>query len=212
MGEEDQDVRPRIGELLDDGCWLTDPLDGTQEFAHANPGFSCVVGYVRDGRSLVGAAYFPVWDEMFSAAEGMGATLNGTAIRVSAVTALERALVAIPQTNVSTPERAERFVEQTARLLAHAEGMRMPGARSYMVCGIAAGRYDLTSTFAPRQAPPAERPFRGAPWETVAFVVIVQEAGGAVASLSGGPPDLLDHNTYAATRELLEAYQAVMSV
>jgi fructose-1,6-bisphosphatase/inositol monophosphatase family enzyme len=94
-------------------------------------------------------------------------------------------------------------------VLPRVEGFRMPGARSLMVCGVAAGRYDITSTF-PRLGVPSDRPFLGQPWETAAFVVLVREAGGAVAALDGGPPDLLGYNTYAATRELIGAYQALM--
>ena len=210
IGEEDIELRAGLGELLDGGCWLTDPLDGTQEFSHSNPGFSCVVGYVAASRSLVGAVYFPMWGEMFSAAEGLGATLNGGATGVSSVSKLEQALVAVPQSNVSNPERRALFIEQVSTLLPHIEGLRMPGARSLMVCGVAAGRYDLTSTFQ-RLGQPADRPFVGQPWETAAFVVLVEEAGGVVASLDGGPPDLLGYNTYAATHELIAAYQAVMA-
>jgi len=209
VGEEDMELGGRIAELLEGACWLTDPLDGTQEFSHGNPGFSCVVGYVKEGEPLVGAAYFAVWDEMFSAAAGMGATLNGAPIRVSVVTKLEQALFAVPQSNVSTPERQQRFVERVERLLPRVEGFRMPGARSLMACGVAAGRYDITSTFDLRRELSPDRPFSGQPWETVAFVVLVHEAGGAVVSLDGGPPDLLGYNTYAASRELIEAYLSV---
>jgi fructose-1,6-bisphosphatase/inositol monophosphatase family enzyme len=209
VGEEDLELRASLGELLDGGCWLTDPLDGTQEFAHGNPGFSCVVGYVANGRSLVGAVYFPVWDEMFSASEGGGATMNGGVVHVSGVSKLEQALVAVPQSNVSSPERAALFVQHVSKLVPHVEGLRMPGARSLMVCGVAAGRYDLTSTF-PRFGMPVDRPFVGQPWETAAFVVLVEEAGGVVASVEGDGPELLGYNTYAATRELIEAYRAVI--
>jgi fructose-1,6-bisphosphatase/inositol monophosphatase family enzyme len=211
VGEEDIEARARIGELLESGCWLTDPLDGTQDFAHTNTGFSCVVGYVRSGEPQAGAVYFPVLDELFSAAVGLGATLNGASVRVSGVTELERALYATPQSNASSAERVERFAQRITRLLPHVEGLRMPGSSSIMVCGVAAGRYDLMSILSPRLGPASDRPYAGQPWETAAYVVLVREAGGAVGSIAGGPPDLLGYNTYAASQRLLDQYTALMA-
>ncbi len=86
-----------------------------------------------------------------------------------------------------------------AKLMPHVEAFRMPGAPSMMACSVAAGRYDITSFLSPRQEPPpGGNPFPGQPWETCAFVLLVQEAGGAVQRFGGGPPDLLGHNAYAA--------------
>jgi myo-inositol-1(or 4)-monophosphatase len=211
VGEEDLELRTRIGELLRDGCWLTDPLDGTQEYTHGNPAVSCIVGYAREGQPVVGAAHFAVWDELFSAARGMGATLNGVPIHVSKVTKLSEALFAAPQVNTNSPEGLERFAARMTKLISNVEGFRMPGAQTYMVCGVAAGRYDITSVINPRIQLPVSRPYHGAPWETIALVVLVQEAGGAVASLDGGPPDLLSYNVYAASRPLLDDYVALMA-
>jgi fructose-1,6-bisphosphatase/inositol monophosphatase family enzyme len=210
VGEEDMQLRTRIGDVLEGGCWLTDPLDGTQEFAHGNPAFSCVVGYVKDGRPLAGAAYFAALGELFSAAEGRGATLNGAPIHVSGVTDLQQALFAAPQSNFSTPERREQFTRRMSLLLPHVEGFRMPGARSYMVCGVAVGRYDVTAELSPRREPPADRPYRGQPWETAGLAVIAREAGAAITRLGGGPLDLLEHNAYAACQSLLDQYFAIL--
>src|SRR5436190_879479 len=46
------------------------------------------------GELVVGVVYDPRQDEMFAAAAGMGATLNGTPLRTSATTGLETALLA----------------------------------------------------------------------------------------------------------------------
>jgi myo-inositol-1(or 4)-monophosphatase len=211
VGEEDIELRTRIGDLLQDGCWLTDPLDGTQEYAHGNPAVSCIVGYAQGGQPWVGAAYFAVWDELFSASQGMGATLNGSPIRVNNVTRLQEALFAAPQVYTNTPGGLERFAHRMSKPIPNVEGFRMPGAQTYMVCGVAAGRYDVTSVINPRLELPTSRPYHGAPWETIALVVLVQEAGGAVASLDGGAPDLLSYNVYAASRALLDEYVALMS-
>jgi myo-inositol-1(or 4)-monophosphatase len=210
IGEEDLQLRRSLPNLLQSSCWLTDPLDGTQEFAHGNPGFSCVVGYVINSRPLVGAVYFPAWEELFSAVAGLGATLNGAVISVSPVQKLEHALLAVPQSNSSTAERVAKFVEQISKVLPHVEGLRIPGARSYMACGVAAGRYDIASTFDLGRERSPDGPFRCQPWETAAFAVLVQEAGGAIRGRGGGPPDLLDYNVYGACESLLDDYLELM--
>ena len=210
IGEEDKDGFADIERTLDYGCWLTDPLDGTLEYVHGAPGFSCVVSYAEGGRPLAAAVYFAAWDELFSAAEGMGATLNGAPIRVSGQRELSVALFATPHRSTK-PEDAERFGALMAKLVPHVEAFRVPGAPSTMACSVAAGRYDIFSFLSPRQEPqPGGNPFPGQPWETCAFVLLVQEAGGAVQRFGGGAPDLLGHNAYAATPELLEQFFAVM--
>jgi myo-inositol-1(or 4)-monophosphatase len=210
VGEEDEVGWDRLPALMQAGCWLTDPLDGTLEFVHGNPNFSCVVSCVQDGESQVGAVYFAVFDEMFSAAKGRGATLNGAPIHVSGVTRLDQALFATPHRS-TTPERIAHFTERMARLLPHVEAFRMLGAPSVMAAYVAAGRLDITSFLSPRQEPVPGRPFQGQPWETAAFVLLVQEAGGAVRPFAGGSPDLLNYNAYAASPQLLDQYFSVMA-
>lgn len=211
VGEEDFEARTRIGHLLDGGCWLTDPLDGTQNFSHGTMDFSCVVGFVRQGEPLAGAAYFAALSEMFSAAAGQGATLNGASIHVSGVGELSQALVVTPPSNASTPDRIQRFSERVMKLMPHIEGLRVMGASSGMVCGVAAGRYDLMTVINSRLGPPPDRPYAGQPWETVGFVVIAREAGAAICAQDGGPVDLMGFNVYAASQSLLDEYVDLMA-
>jgi myo-inositol-1(or 4)-monophosphatase len=210
IGEEDGEDWDRLGDLMDGGCWLTDPLDGTLEFVHGSPGFSSIVSYVREGRPLTCAVYFAAWGELFSAAEGQGATLDGAPIKVSGQQNLNSALLATPHRSTN-PEHVQRFAELMARLLPHVEAFRIPGAPSLMACAVASGRYDIYSFLSPRQEPAPGRPFAGQPWESAAFILLVKEAGGAVQAFGGGAPDILGHNAYAASEELLEQFFAVMA-
>jgi myo-inositol-1(or 4)-monophosphatase len=210
IGEEDGEGWDRLGDLMAGGCWLTDPLDGTLEFVHGSPGFSSIVSYVREGRPLDCGIYFAAWGELFSAAEGQGATLNGGPIKVSGRRELRASLFATPHRSTD-PARARQFSELMARLLPHVEAFRIPGAPSVMACAVAAGRYDICSFLSPRQEPAPGRPFAGQPWETAAFILLVKEAGGAVQRFGGGAPDILGHNAYAASEELLEQFFAVMA-
>jgi myo-inositol-1(or 4)-monophosphatase len=122
IGEEDEGGWDALPALMRDGCWFTDPLDGTLEYVHGNPNFSAIVSYVQDGEPLVGAIYFAVFDEMFSAAKGRGATLNGASIRVSSVARLDRALFATPHRSTA-PDRVSDFTRRMAKLLPHVEAL-----------------------------------------------------------------------------------------
>src|SRR5260370_29815256 len=68
--------------------WHVDPLDGTTNFAHGYPCFSVSIALSQRGALLVGVVYNPFYDELFAAARGAGATLNGKRIFVSKVDAL----------------------------------------------------------------------------------------------------------------------------
>ena len=62
---------------------MIDPLDGTTNFAHGFPFYSVSIAVERDGECIVGVVLDPVRDEIFTAARGEGAFLNGEPIHVS---------------------------------------------------------------------------------------------------------------------------------
>lgn len=76
-----------------DYTWIVDPIDGTKSFIHGVPLYGTVVGCVVKGEPRVGAVYLPPLGDMFLAAEGLGATWNGRACRVSEVSTVEEATV-----------------------------------------------------------------------------------------------------------------------
>ena len=60
--------------------WLVDPIDGTANFVYDLPHWCTSIAVVDDDGPLAGAVYAPVLGELFSAARGDGATLNGSPI------------------------------------------------------------------------------------------------------------------------------------
>jgi len=74
--------------------WIIDPLDGTTNFAHGFPQFCVSIGYERRGRLELAVVYDALKRELFLAARGRGARLNGRSIHVSATPSLDRALLA----------------------------------------------------------------------------------------------------------------------
>ena len=211
IGEEDHDRYDEVAALVQSGCWFTDPLDGTADYVHGSPHFSAIVSYVEAGEPLACAVYFRALGELFSAARGQGALLNGEPIHVSGMKRLSGAILATTFRG-SDPVRIRGFTQRVEKVLPHIEALRLPGAPGVMACAVACGRYDVFTMMGQAlEAPPAGRPFFGQPWETAAFVVLVQEAGGAVAALRGGPPDVLGYNVFAASQPLIDELAAVMA-
>jgi myo-inositol-1(or 4)-monophosphatase len=154
-------------------CWHVDPLDGTTNFAHGYPCFAVSIGLAEGGRPVAGVVFNPVTDELFAAARGEGASLNGMRIQVSAVEKLAVSLVAtgFPTHQRKRSANMNYYWEFTLR----SHGVRRDGAAALDLCSVACGRFDAFWEFGLKS------------WDSAAGVVIVEEAGGRVTDLSGGP-------------------------
>lgn len=117
--------------------WLLDPVDGTLNYVRGLPAW-CAAACVVDGAGpLACAVWDPVADELFSAARGQGATLNGAPLRAEGGVTLRDALVA---TFVDVRRRDAEVVAGTARLLRAAGALRAVGCGTLELAWIAAGR------------------------------------------------------------------------
>src|SRR5437660_4452546 len=74
-------------------CWIVDPIDGTANFAHGYPYYAISIALARGPELTHAVVLDPVHDELFTAIRGQGGLLNGVALRVSACTTLQHALV-----------------------------------------------------------------------------------------------------------------------
>lgn len=162
--------------------WILDPLDGTTNYAHGVPHF-CVSlaalamsGPGQLGDLLVGVVYDPMRDELFSAARGQGASLNGRPLGVSQARELERALLCtgFPY---DLQQRPEAPLGLFNRLIRQARGMRRMGSAALDLAWLAAGRFDGFFEFGLK------------PWDVAAGGLLIREAGGAIASIDGATWD-----------------------
>ena len=179
--------------------WYVDPLDGTTNFAHGFPVFCVVLGCERrpagslpeqDGEMVAGVIYDPLRDEMFSAARGAGATLNGKPIHVSRTRALQEALIAtgFPSQKRHRSPNVHFYQEFTLR----SHGVRRAGSAALDLAYVAAGRIDGYWEFILN------------PWDTSAGYLLVEEAGGTVTHFDGGK-FTLDSREVFATNGLIHA-------
>jgi myo-inositol-1(or 4)-monophosphatase len=195
VGEEDGLARDQLPPILDAACWLVDPLDGTQNYVHDFPSFAAGVAYVEDWQPLAGAVYVSVFDEMFSAGQGLGAALNGTPIKVVPPRALRDALVGVHIREVG-PAAVEQFLATTGRLLTGAHAVRLLGCPMVSLCYVAAGRMACFGTFSPSKL---------MPWDLAPAAIVLEEAGGVAATGDGAPFDILTPGiSGAASQGLLD--------
>lgn len=161
-----------------DVIWIVDPLDGTTNYAHRFPFFGVSIGVLRKGVVIAGAIFDPIRGEMFAAARGEGATLNGAPMGVSRTTALEDALLA---TGFAYVDRSGPRVENVAHFesfVRRAVAVRRPGAVTIDLAYVACGRLDGFW----------EKNLK--PWDMAAGALIIVESGGKVTSFDGSPYDL----------------------
>jgi len=189
--------------------WLVDPLDGTTNFAHGYPFYAVSVAVEEAdagrgsahgprGAIVAGAVYDPQRDECFSAARGQGASLNGRAIHVSAVSRLERGLLAtgFPY---DFRERPRESLDAFEAFLHEAQAVRRDGSAALNLCYLACGRFD------------GFWELKLHPWDTAAAWRIVEEAGGRLSDYAGGPFDPFGIECAGSNRLLHDAVLAVLA-
>ncbi len=152
--------------------WVIDPLDGTTNFAHGIPIFAVTIGLLKSNSPVVGVAYDPFRNEMFSAELGQGATLNDRPIHASSQTDLGHAAIStgFPYDLRTNPRNnLAQFVQFQLRT----QTVRHLGCASLDCSWTAMGRLDGYWEFGVK------------PWDIGAGALIVREAGGCVTSTDG---------------------------
>jgi myo-inositol-1(or 4)-monophosphatase len=146
-------------------CWIVDPIDGTTNFTNHIPHVGVSVALVNKGQAEIGVVYDPFRDELFSAAKGAGASLNGRAIGVGDKGELVECVVAtgFPYDRKGAWDLCGAIFE---KFLANSRGVRRFGAATLDGCWVACGRLD------------AYYELNLKPWDVAAIGLIVQEAGG----------------------------------
>lgn len=181
--------------------WIVDPLDGTVNFVHGIPHIGVSVALYEGTTPLVAVALDPLRDEVFTAASGSGAMLDGSPIRVSATRDPSLAVIAtgFPYDH---DRHAERYAATLGAVLARVNGIRRMGSAVLDLAWVAAGRYD------------GYWEFGLAPWDSAAGILLVGEAGGTVTDHKGSPSTPYAPSVVAANRalhdELLQTVAATL--
>ncbi len=148
--------------------WIIDPIDGTTNFACSGRDFSISVALYRGGRPELGFVYDVMADEMYAAAPGLGAYLNGSPLRSAGrATSLEGAVVDMSMDSCRLLR--ERTGAEAERLALAGRGHRALGCASLSICRIARGSLDMYVSA------------KLSIWDHAAADIVLAEAGGASA-------------------------------
>ena len=161
--------RGRAPDAGADRIWIVDPLDGTVNYANGIPIFCVSIALVVAGQPSVGVVYDPVRDELFAAASGSGASLDGLPIHHPDKEELRDCVVTL-----ALPYRGWRRRDRAIR-----RGVRVTrdiGSAALSLAYVANGRFDA---FVHRRGLSL--------WDVAAAALISAEAGATVTDTSGGP-------------------------
>ena len=164
MSEESADNTERLSKAR---VFVVDPIDGTLAFIKRKPEFTICAAVVEAGAPVAAAIYNPLTEEMFAAARGAGATLNGTAIRVSDRSTLEGCRMLVAQDVIAHPAWPKPWPPMDL-------GKR--ASIAYRMALVANGTYDAMMALSSKHE-----------WDSAAGTLIVQEAGGLATLHSGAP-------------------------
>jgi myo-inositol-1(or 4)-monophosphatase len=191
--EGEQEEKAQEAEYL----WLVDPLDGTTNYVHGYPSFCVSLAMAHRGEILVGCVYDPLRNELFYAAKGEGATLNGAQIAVSETRSLISSLL-----STGFPyERAtlsDSNVSYLGKLINRIQGVRRSGSLALDLAYVAAGRLD------------GHWEFHVKPWDTAAGALMVEEAGGRISGVVGQGWSPFDDDVVATNGEIHEELLAAL--
>ena len=163
LSEETRDDYSRLDKEL---VWVVDPIDGTKEFVSGIPEYAVSVALVEYGLPVLAVVYNPATEEMFAAAKGQGAWLNGETINAEhTLTAKPVLLASRSEIQRGEFEPFEPFAE-----------IRPCGSIAYKLALVAAGIADATFSLDPKNE-----------WDIAAGVLLVSESGGNVTNRSGAP-------------------------
>jgi histidinol-phosphatase len=164
------EVRPGEGvfgeEEGDDGGsvrWILDPIDGTRNFSRGMPVWATLIALEREGEIVCGVVSAPALGNRWWAARGEGAWRDGERIGVSRVARLADAAVSCA------------YARDLARLepeIWHGRGL----GDFWQSALVAEGAFDAAVDAGLSL------------WDYAPLVPLVEEAGGRIGALDGGPP------------------------
>jgi myo-inositol-1(or 4)-monophosphatase len=168
VGKTAEQTRPPAGSPP---VWVVDPLDGTVNYVHDVPAYCVSIGLWAEGRPLVGVILDPRQNELFTAAAGQGAFLNGKPIRVSQSPILRDSLIS---TGFPANWGAHlRNLDAWKKVSYHARALRRTGSTALNLAYVAAGRFD------------GYWAYDNYPWDVLGGAALVLEAGGALQTADG---------------------------
>lgn len=160
----------------DDFVWMLDPLDGTNNFTRGIPIFATSIALTHKEDTKMAVVYNAVTNTMFTSEKGKGAFWNGEKIEVSDIKIVSDCTLSFSR---------GRDKESRAKMLQHFDKVyplikspRVLSCASLELSYVASGRLDAFIIQGIKI------------WDFLGGLLMVEEAGGRVTGLDGGPWDL----------------------
>ena len=122
-------------------CWVVDPIDGTNSFVHGQIHYSISIALKKNGKTLLGAVYGPVMDQLYTAGYGQGAFCNGRKLNVSSCDILLDSMLGTGFACLRSDRQYNNlpfFVEIMPKI----RGVRRYGSVALDLCYVASGLLD----------------------------------------------------------------------
>lgn len=168
---EDGFLGEESGGAPGESFWAVDPIDGTTNFLRGIPLYAVSLAFVHERETLVGVVYVPPTDRLFQGVRGRGAEVDGRALRVSACARLEDALVGIGSSQRVAPAA---LAEVFRALYLGPVDLRRLGSAATALAFVADGTLD------------AFFEAHLSPWDALAGLLLVREAGGWTSDFAAG--------------------------
>ncbi len=184
LTEESEDD---LGRLSNDYVWIIDPVDGTKDFVAKDGGFTTNIALAYKHEVVVGVVIVPVTGEIYFATKSGGAyhQVDGTTTRIHVNDKTDDLTVLRSVFHFNDDEKV--LIEKHSDKIKHIEKF----GSSLKPCKIAEGLAEITYRMSGNTKE----------WDTAAFQIIVEEAGGLVLEPNGTPltynrKDVYNRNGY----------------
>ncbi|MHA5054464.1 inositol monophosphatase family protein [Streptomyces sp. SD15] len=197
VGEEAVHANPVTYEAIQGQApvWIVDPVDGTRQFVHGDPGFCTLVALAQDGVVRASWTYAPARNRLAVAIRGQGALLDGEPLRSGSPTPGHDLEIATSHPDYTTDE------QKRALLGLRTQGVRPRpcGSAGLEYLAVARGKLDGTA-FSWEAA-----------WDHAAGLLLVEEAGGIHLTSTGEPFRITGGNAlpFTAARDEATARRVV---
>jgi myo-inositol-1(or 4)-monophosphatase len=174
LSEEDNTIYPAGKPYV----WVIDPLDGTTNFSLGLHYWGISIARLKDGWPDLAVLYFPMLDEIYTAAKNDGAFLNSTRLEI------KNSFPDTPNAFFSCCSRTHRYYRVNIRYKP-----RILGSAAYGLCLVARGSAILSFEVTPKV------------WDFSGSWLVIQEAGGVINPLDGiSPYPLIPHTDYGSKK------------
>lgn len=158
-------------------CWVIDPIDGTRNYARGFPLFTISVGLMEAGRPVLGVIHNPMTENMYSAAQGGGAWLDGAPMAAADRPMASGTLIGVPSARrAALPEILHGWMDRMV--------LRNTGSTALHLALVASGAMDAAYSDDCRL------------WDVAAGAVIACEAGAVFIRPTGEPHFPMDLTSY----------------